>query len=337
MVMNHKAQTDSAFIEYTVTVEDGAGLAEPVQSVLPFWLDVENCSADPIYNVPGTAAPGEGEDVNTRDFMIDAAKLGASGGRIVAGAGHVHGGAYRLELSQPACEDRTLATSEPTWGNPDHPFYNVKPILHEPGPINMSAFETEEGFPVRARQPLRLRSVYDDTRPHSRVMGIMVVFIAPDDSVPAAAEELCSPGALPGDVVTRGSDVPGRTGEPPAFKVPLTGLDRNGEAVEIRKPPGRTVSLRSGASIRVRSNEFSRPNVRIGRGDELSWIFDTESEDVHNVTLANGPKAIGSPNLSRDSSGVPREFTRRFNKAGTYRLFCALHPTQMTERVVVEP
>jgi plastocyanin len=336
MVMNHKAETDSAFIEYEVTVEDGEGLEDPVQSAVPFWMDVENCSADPIYNVPGTGTPDE-ENVNVRDFPVDQAKLGAAGGRIVAGAGHVHGGAYRLEVSQPACDDRSLATSEPTWGNPDHDFYNVKPILHEPGPINMTAFESEQGFPVRAGQPLRLRSVYDDTRPHTRVMGIMIVFIAPDNSVPAATEELCSPGALPTDVVTRGSDTPGRTGEPPVFKVPLTGIDRNGNAVTIAKPPGRTHDLESGARIRVESNEFSRRNVRIGRGDELNWIFDTESEDVHNVTLANGPKAIGSPNLSRDSAGIPREFTRRFNKAGTYRLFCALHPTQMTERVVVEP
>lgn len=30
-----------------------------------------------------------------------------------------------------------------------------------------------------------------------------------------------------------------------------------------------------------------------------------------------------------------RTYTQRFTRPGTYRFFCALHPTQMQERVVV--
>ena len=329
MVMNHKAETDSAFIEYDVTVEDGQGLAEPLQSAVPFWLDAENCKADPIYNVPGTGEDGA-VDVNVRDFVVDPAKLGAAGGRIVAGAGHVHGGAHGLELSQPSCDDRTLAESVPTWGRKEHPFYNVRPILHEPGPINMTAFETEEGFPIRAGQPLRLSSTYDDTRPHTRVMGIMIVFIAPDAGVPA---DVCSE-PLPGDVeISERPD--GRTKGPPRFEVPLTGLDENGQAVEIPHPPGKLRDVPSGTTLNVKDNFFQQKNVRIDRGDELEWSFD--SNQLHNLTLANGPKAIGSPNLSRDEQGNPRTYNRRFNRSGTYRLFCALHPVQMSERVVVRP
>ena len=329
MVMNHLAETDSAFIEYNVTVEDGEGLAEPLQSTVPFWLDAENCKADPIYNIPGTG-DGGATDVNVRDFTVDPAKLGASGGRIVAGAGHVHGGAHELELSQPSCGDRTLAESVPTWGRKDHPFYNVRPILHEPGPINMTAFETQEGFPIRAGQPLRLRSVYDDSRPHTRVMGIMIVFIAPDAGVPV---DVCS--EPPPTDVNVSDRPPGRKKGPVRFEVPLTGLDENGEAVKISHPPGKLKDVKSGTTIGVRDNFFQQRNLRIDRGDELEWSFD--SGQLHNLTLANGPKAIGSPNLSRDGQGTPRTFSRRFNRSGTYRLFCALHPVQMSERVVVKP
>jgi plastocyanin len=332
MVMNHRSETDSAFIEYKVTYSEDTGGVDSKQDALPFWMDAENCRADPIYNIPGTGDEGA-TDVNVSDFTVDQNVLGATGGRIIAGAGHVHGGAYELEVSQPQCGDRTLADSLPTWGNPDHPFYNVKPILHEPGPINMTAFETEQGFPIRAGHPLRLSSVYDDTRPHSRVMGIMIVFIAPDSTVPA---DPCS-APMPDDVVIRGSEVEGRTGEPPEFKVPLTGLDQDGQAIKIAKPPGKTENVKSGTDIVVQNAAFSKRNVRIDRGDKLDWIFDTASSDLHNVTLANGPKAIGSPNLSRDGEGTPRTFSRRFNRSGTYRLFCALHPVQMSERVVVKP
>jgi plastocyanin len=331
MVMNHRADSDSAFIEYNVTVEDGQNLEEPVQDAVPFWLDAENCQADPIYNVPGTG-DGSATDRNVRDFTVEESKLGAPAGRIVAGAGHVHGGAEKLKLSQPSCGDRRLATSVPTWGRKDHPFYNVRPILHEPGPINMTAFEAnagEEGIPIRAGQPLRLSSLYDNTRPHTRVMGIMIVFIAPDESVPV---ETCSE-PVPDMKVSERPD--GRTKGPVKFEVPLTGLDEDGQAVEISAPPGKLKDVKSGATLGVGDNFFKRKNVRIERGDELTWEFATN--DLHNLTLANGPRAIGSPNLSRDNDGKPRNYTRRFNRSGTYRLFCALHPVQMSERVVVKP
>ena len=321
MVMNHKPDTETdAYVQYKMTIDDSPS----IQSVVPFWLDVNNCRADPIYNIKGTGDP-DSESIRSRDFTLDPARLGASGGRIVAGAGHVHGGAYRLELRQPSCNDRELFESTPTWGNADHPFYNVLPVLHEPGPINMTAFRTEDGFPVEAGETLRLNSIYDDSQPHTRVMGIMIVYIAPDNDV----EDGC--GDPPGDVETLGTSEEGRL-DPVPFTVPLTGLDDQGVAHTISKPPGETKRVRSGKTLKVADNSFKSPNVRIDAGDKLTWAFDTSS--LHNLTLANGPEGIGSPNLS-SAGGVPRTFTKRFRKPGTYRMFCALHPVEMTERVVV--
>jgi plastocyanin len=326
MVMNHKpAPETDAYVRYTMKIDDDPS----IQSVVPFWLDVNNCRADPIYNIKGDGKPGS-KSVRSRDFYLDPNRLGASGGRIVAGAGHVHGGAYRLELHQPACSDRELFRSTPTWGNPDHPFYNVLPVLHEPGPINMTAFRTPTGFPVEAGQYLRLNSVYDDSQPHTRVMGIMIVYVAPDPAVPNTTDPC---GALPGDLETLGANEPGRL-EPVPFTVPLTGLDDTGTAVTINKPPGETKGMKSGSTVGVRDNYFKTRNIKIERGAKLSWAFDTSG--LHNLTLANGPEAIGSPNLSRDGGGAPRVFTKRFRRPGTYRLFCALHPVQMTERVIVK-
>lgn len=64
------------------------------------------------------------------------------------------------------------------------------------------------------------------------------------------------------------------------------------------------------------------------RGARLNWRF--EGQELHNLTLATGPAAIGSPNLDDD-----RVFSKSFERPGTYRLFCAVHPVQMHERVVV--
>jgi plastocyanin len=317
MFMNHRAQTDSAYIQYKYRVVSGAD-AQGYHEVDPYWMDVENCRADPIYNVPGTKKKGSTQ-THTMDLTLP------KSGYIVGGGGHVHGGARGLTLTQPECGDRQLGESLPTWGNPDHPFYNVKPILHEPGPIAMSGFQSQAGIPVAAGERVRLNSMYDNSLPHTRVMGIMVLYIDHDKDV----TQHCAP--MPEDVrnlLTPGS-IPGRTGEPIPYRIPLTGVDENGQAVTIRKPPGKLRKLKKGKQIDVGDRFFEKPNVRVKRGSTVDWSFS--GEELHNVTLANGPVGFGSPNLDGD-----RRFSQRFTRNGTYRLFCALHPVQMQERVVVE-
>jgi plastocyanin len=314
MFMNHRAVRDQALIEYEFTVDTDPSLTE----VKPYWLDVRNCRGDPIYNVLGNGGPGS-TDVESSDFVMP------ESGRIVAGGGHVHGGGEKLRLSEPDCGDREIGDSIPTWGNPDHPFYNVRPVLHEPGPINMSGFNTETGIPITKGERLRLSSIYDNSQPHTRVMGINLVYLAPDSSV-----KKCGP--LPDDMRTLRTNQPGRPGPIVPFKVPLTGLDENGQAVTIPKPPGKTKRLKSGSTIDVQDRFFSRRNVRIRRGAKLNWEFG--GSEPHNVTLANGPRGIGSPNLFPRS--IKTSYSKRFRKPGKYKLFCALHPVQMQERVIVK-
>jgi plastocyanin len=309
MLMNHRPSFDNAFIEYKVTTTD-----ENLKRVDPYWLDVENCRADPIYSVPGNEEPGS-THVESMEFQMPQA------GRIIAGGGHVHGGAYGLDLRQPGCGDRRIANSTPTWGLPEHPFYNVRPILHEPGPINMTGFGTEAGIPVAEGERIRLDAVYDNSLPHVRVMGIMVIYVAHDDSV----TEPCGP--LPVDTTVLGPSQEGRPGPIP-FEIPLTGLNKQGEAVTISRPPGKTKRLKSGSTIQVGDQYFKKPNVRVKRGAELTWQFS--GAQLHNLTLANGPVGIASPNLD-----LRRTFDVTFEEKGTYRFFCGIHPVQMSERVVV--
>ncbi|HEX6115648.1 MAG TPA: plastocyanin/azurin family copper-binding protein [Solirubrobacterales bacterium] len=311
MVMNHLSDLDEAYIQYTVTTDTDPSLT-PVD---PYWLDVENCHSDPIYNVPGTGEKGS-THTKTADFTFPQA------GRIIAGGGHVHGGARRLTLTEPGCGNREVARSTPTWGSSDHPFYNVRPILHEPGPVNMSGFTSQTGIPVEAGQTIRLNSEYENSRPHTRVMGINVVYFAEDPSV----TDGCGP--LPTDVQKYGTSQPG-THAPVPFEVPLTGLDDDGNAIEIGAPPGKLERMREGGTVTVGDRFFSEPNIEVRKGAEIEWDF--KGSELHNVTLANGPVGIGSPNLDDG-----RTYSRKLKKKGTYRLFCALHPVQMQERVVVK-
>jgi len=326
MLMNHRAVPDNALIQYKVTVE-----SDPLTPVQPWWMDIKDCNADPIYNVRGRNAKGKsskkGKDskskrklgnptnVITRDYTFPA------GSRIVAGAGHVHGGANNLTLTKPNCGNAQIASSTPTWGLPDHPFYNVRPVLHEPGPINMSAFQTPTGIPVAPGETVRLNSSYDNTAPHVRVMGIFPVYVASDPAV----TQPC--GGPPTDLQTFSTNQPGRPGPIP-FKIPLTGLDAAGQAVTIKKPPGKLEDLDSGDRTIVDDRFFNKPNIRVERGDVLKWRFS--GVELHNLTLANGPLGIGTDNLD-----INRVYKERFNRPGTYRFFCSLHPVQMSQRVIV--
>jgi plastocyanin len=314
MLMNHKKTSDKAFIEWKVTYDDDPAALKPVT---PYWLDVKNCNADPIFNVPGNGKPGS---TYSKSYEFNLPKSGY----IVAAGGHVHGGAENLSISQPACGNRELMDMRPAWGMPSHPFYNVRPILHEPGPIAVTAYFTGQGFPVAAGQPIRLTATYDNSLPHTRVMGISLIYVAQSD------EPVNGCGPLPGDVQRVETRDPHRTA-PPRFKVPIVGIGRDGVARDIDHPRGKVVKLKSGATIKARDFHFSRPRAVVKRGAKLNWnILSKTPGEMHNVTLASGPRGFGSPNWSNG------KFAYRFKTRGKYRIFCALHPVAMTEVVTVK-
>ena len=311
MVMNHRARTDRAFIRYRLTYDTNAAALTPVK---PVWLDVRNCRADPVYDVPGGGRPGS-TDVQTADWTSPEPV------RVIAAGGHVHGGGRELRLSEPDCGDRTLADVTPTWGRRSHPFYNVRPVLHEPGPVHMRGFASAAGLPLGAGQRLRLSSVYDAERPHTRVMGIMIAFVAPASP---GQPEGCAP--LPGDVAYEPQ--PDGRRAPPRVTVPLTGLDAAGRARTIQGPPGRLRRAGRRATVTVRNFSFSRPNLSVAPGTTVRWAF--QDPVLHDVTLASGPQGFSSPHHLTGG-----RFEQRLTRPGTYKLFCSLHPVLMTERIVV--
>ncbi len=318
MMMNHRRVTDQAYIEYKVTYTDEASTT-PVK---PYWLDSRNCKSDPVYDVPGGGKPGS-IHTDRKTFTMP------EDGRIVAGGGHVHGGARDLTLRQASCADRRLFASKPLWGAKDHPFYNVQPVLHEPGPVNMSGFLSKRGFAVPAGQKLVLESNYDAERLHTRVMGIMIVYVAHDAAATAAAQAedgACAP--RPEDIQIFRSEANGRF-RAPLFTVPLTGIDpRTSLAREIERPPGPTKVLTGNPMLDVESFSLKPGNVSIPRGGTVAWRF--RGSDLHDITVANGPRGFSTPHLNGN-----RVFRRQFNTPGTYKMFCSLHPVDMTQTVTV--
>jgi plastocyanin len=316
MLMNHRGVADSARIRYTVTWDDSANLT-PVKG---YWLDVRNCNADPVFSVPGGGAKGSTYR-QTYDYTMP------ESGRIVAGGGHVHGGAKKLKVSEPDCNNRTVFQSKPAWGTRRNAFYHVRPILHEPGPISMSAMWSEKGYPVAKGERVRLTADYDDQLPHTRVMGISMIYVAPG--------KVAKCGKPPGDIQhfqpAKLKGIPYRK-RTPRFTVPLTGLDANHQAHEIEQPPGARQTLANGSTISVGTNFFGPANAAVARGTTIKWKFNSSGYDnLHNVTLASGPRGFASPNLNDG-----RTYRYTFRAPGKYKIFCALHPVDMQQTVIVK-
>ena len=312
MLMNHRSTTDRAYIEYTAWIETSRRL----RPVTPYWVRATGChgARDPIFNVPGGGPEGS-------HFRKSAEWRVPHSGVLVAGGSHLHGGAYRMELGQPACHNRPLLVSRALYGLPDHPYYQVRPVLHEPGPIATSWITSASGIPVRRGEHLRVTAVYDRERPHTRVMGIWHVYLARGPG----PRNRCA--RLPRDISSVLPAVLGR-GVPPASPVPLTGLDPNGQAVPIDRPPGPILVGGKRTDVVVGDRSYSIRNLSIPAGSLVSWRFT--GVGYHDVTLASGPFGFASRWSRRGQT-----YTRRFDVPGAYRIFCSLHPVEMTQAIDV--
>ena len=310
MLMNHRNRRDSVYLEYRIRYETERKLT----ATRPVWMDVRDCSFDPIFNVPGGGRRGSIHRETTT-------WTAPYSGRIVAALGHLHGGGREVRVSQPECGDRVLFRSRPRWALPRDPEYRIKPFIHEPGPIDMELVNSREGFPVAAGQKLELTADYDAQLPHTRVMGIMGMYIAPDPSV----TDRCAP--LPGDVQVHRKSRRGRT-RTPLVRVPINGV-RRGRIGPIARPPGVPEAL-GRSPVEARGTSFEPANAVVRQGARVRWRF--WGDTLHTVTLASGPRGFASPNLSDG-----RTYEQRFTRPGTYRLYCSLHPIGMTGTVKVLP
>ena len=294
MLMNHRAYPLTVYVRTRITYSD-----TPKTELTPLWLDTENCNPDPVYTVKGNGGKGS-THLDRQRWTVP------EDGLIIGAQGHLHGGGRYQSLRNASCENREIVRSRAYYGYPDHIFYRVRPILHEPSPISMSRTISERGIPVNAGDELTLTAAYDNGLPHTRVMSIMMGYLLPTNV------DGCAP--MPDDVVTQ--DVPKRFRKPyPRFRVPLA-FPPKGEYSPLTDPIG------------VSDYFFSQRRVTVKRGTEVTWRFDGSRQ--HDVAVVNGPRGFSSDWLSGG-----REFRYTPRKAGTYSLYCSLHPGLMSQQLKV--
>ena len=314
MLMNHRDRPDRVFIRYRMTIDRDPRL----HPVVPVAWDTSHGRQGLVFDVPGGGAPGSIDQRSTTHPS-------PVSGRIVAGLGHVHGGAKSLALSEPTCNNRRIYVSHPTWGLPSNAFYHVRPVLHEPGPIHMGLLQSEQRDPGRGRpaadadlalrQPVPARA-RDGSHAGLRGPGRPRDRPVRPDSDRRQDDRQRDPGAQP------------RAAHPD----PDLSLRGGGQGRPRRGPTeGANITAQGDAAVNVTDAGFSTPgDLSIPAGSPITWAFN--GSVLHNVTLASGPEGFSSDRLA---SG--RTFTKQFTKPGTYQFFCELHPVGMIEQVVVRP
>jgi plastocyanin len=310
MLMSHSTRLLNVYIRYRVTVVTGRRMHE----VRPFWVRASACHI--TYPVWGDGKPGDTvKNSFTWKIPMD--------GHIVAAGGHLHGGSEDMWLTQPRCADRKLLDTSPRYGMPNSLYYRARPVLHEPGPIETRYFLSGKGIPVHKGEKIDLHAIYDNSQPHSRVMAIMHVYLAPGK---VSSSRKCA--ALPSDAreLTRVKRV--RT-SPPAVTIPLNEVDAKGKTHPILNVPWPVKPVASGSVVHLRNFAFSPQHVEIKTGGSLVWSFDDKAE--HNLTFANGPRLIRGPTMANG-----RRYKTTFDTPGRYELFCYLHPMTMHEVVDVK-
>lgn len=311
MVMHHRGGVQEFFLEYRVTIDP-----RPVTPVKPYWLSVIPCSPDPQWSVRGR---GSKVHRRSREYVLPEA------GRIVAVGGHLHGGAHELILSQPACRNRTLVTNRPFYGPADDKLYAVKPLLHEPDPKAISWWQSPTGYAFRKGERLKVTAAYDNTRPHTRVMGISHVYVAPP--LAGAPDVRCS--AAPPDATELGAGFERARTAPPKVNLTLARVGKDGRARPTTTADGRPRKVAGdAATVTVRDFAFSSTNLVVGLGATVRWRFPDGEQ--HDVTLADGPVGFASPWL-RDGA----RYGKRFTEPGRYLLMCSLHSAYMSQVVTV--
>jgi plastocyanin len=76
------------------------------------------------------------------------------------------------------------------------------------------------------------------------------------------------------------------------------------------------------------TNFYSPKTVKIRAGAAIKWVWKAGNANSHSVVeqhsrFASAEKPHGT-------------FKHTFKKAGTFRIFCSVHPTEMTMKVVVK-
>ena len=98
--------------------------------------------------------------------------------------------------------------------------------------------------------------------------------------------------------------------------------------------------------VKVLDDYYSPTNVKVKKNKDVAFKWDGDNLNTHNVVMKKGPKGVKKSkkpcakgkitkcNMSAAGS-IGINFKPTFNKPGTYKFICTIHPTVMKMTVKV--
>jgi plastocyanin len=82
---------------------------------------------------------------------------------------------------------------------------------------------------------------------------------------------------------------------------------------------------------------FGPDSLEIHKGRTVKWIWSEANTYPHDVHLKQGPKHLRNraSYSTRTSAVTDATFRKTFERPGTYRYICTIHPTLMKLKLVV--
>ena len=281
MFMNHRSKMDSAYIGYRVTVDT----RPDVTPVEPYWLDVENCNVDPVYDVAGGKPSRQPQ--RAADDLDHPEGRQAGRGRRARARRRTGARAHATGLRH---ERRDLHL-EAHLGRPTSPVLQGAPRAPRARSDPHERLQLVEGDTARRRreggaegQLRRGPAAHARDGNHDRVHGARPVRDRQLRRTPGRHGGAA--GAVRAQLTAA---VPRADRGPPRRQ----GREHQGAARQARAPRQARNDRRRRPLLPPAQRDAAR-----GRNAHVALRGDT----LHNITLANGPRGFSSPNLSRAAS-----------------------------------
>ncbi len=93
---------------------------------------------------------------------------------------------------------------------------------------------------------------------------------------------------------------------------------------------------KQGPTIKVADDFFSPTEVKVKPNTKVTYKWDEENLNSHNVIIQKGPKGIDKKDFKSATGSIGVKFKPVFEKKGTYDFVCTIHPDVMQMKVNVK-
>ncbi|MGE5527236.1 MAG: plastocyanin/azurin family copper-binding protein [Methanosarcina sp.] len=90
--------------------------------------------------------------------------------------------------------------------------------------------------------------------------------------------------------------------------------------------------------VTVNDFYFGPSAVTIRKGHTIKWVWSEFNTYPHDVHLKKGPKGLKNKSTysTHTTAVTDATFKKKFERPGTYRYICTIHPTEMKLTVTVK-